>query len=112
MNFRTTVFLLALLLVAGTLALVIHYRQEHQPIETKDERKLVDLEEKDLAKVIVTPAGGKQMVLEKSYRRPPGRRGRLWDGIEQPQELVALTAAVAGAARRWRSCCSTPTASR
>src|SRR2546428_759603 len=59
MNFRTTIFLLAMLLVAGTLALVIHYRQNQQPAETKDERKLVDLEEKDLAKVVVTPAGGK-----------------------------------------------------
>ena len=66
MNFRTTVYLLALLLVAGTVFLVIHYRQNQTPTETtKDERKLVDLEQTDLAKVVVTPAGGKLMVLEK-----------------------------------------------
>ncbi len=91
MNFRTTVFLLALLLVAGTLALVIHYRQEHQSIETKDEHKLVDLEEKDLAKVIVTPSGGKRMVLEKS-----GTEWKLSEPINAPADTFAVDSLVSG----------------
>src|SRR5438552_3343670 len=91
MNFRTTVFLLALLLVAGTLALVIHYRQEHQPTETKDERKLVDLEEKDLAKVIVMPSGGKRMVLEKS-----GSEWKLSEPINAPADTFAVDSLVSG----------------
>jgi hypothetical protein len=91
MNFRTTIFLLALLLVAGTLFLVIHYRQEHQPTEIKDERKLVDLEEKDLTKVAVTPAGGKRMVLEKS-----GTEWKLTEPVTAPADTFAVDSLVSG----------------
>src|SRR5258705_1048966 len=91
MNFRTTVFLFALLMCAGTLALVIHYRQEHAPTETKDERRLVDLEEKDLTKVIVTPAGGKRMVLEKS-----GAEWKLTEPINAPADTFAVDSLVGG----------------
>src|SRR5436853_3121661 len=91
MNFRTTVFLFALLLCAGTLALVIHYRQEHQPAETKDERKLVDVEEKDLAKVVITPAGGKRMVLEKS-----GAEWKLTEPVNAPADTFAVDSLVSG----------------
>src|SRR5436309_15802177 len=91
MNFRTTVFLLALLVMAGTLALVIHYRQNEQPVEAKDERKLVDLEEKDLTKVIVTPAGGKRMVLEKS-----GAEWRLTEPVSAPADTFAVDSLVSG----------------
>ena len=101
MNFRTTVFLFALLLCAGTLALVIHYRQEHQPAETKDEHKLVDLEEKDLSKIVVTPAGGKRMVLEKS-----GMEWKLAEPISAPADTFAvdsLVSALTGLRARERS---------
>src|SRR6185436_9680036 len=92
MNFRTTVFLFALLLCAGTLALVIHYRQERQPTETtKDERKLVDLDEKDLSKVVVTPAGGKRMVLEKS-----GTEWKLTEPVNAPADTFAVDSLVGG----------------
>jgi hypothetical protein len=91
MNFRTTIFLMALLLVAGTLALVIHYRQNQQPTETKDERKLVDLEEKDLSKVVVTPAGGKRMVLEKS-----GMEWKLTEPVSAPADTFAVDSLVSG----------------
>ena len=80
-----------MLLVAGTLALVIHYRQNQQPAETKDERKLVDLEEKDLAKVVVTPAGGKRIVLEKS-----GTEWRLTEPVTAPADTFAVDSLVSG----------------
>src|SRR5881394_2206505 len=90
MNFRTTVFLLAVLVLAGTLALVIHYRQNEQPNETtKDEHKLVDLEEKDLSKIVVTPAGGKRMVLEKS-----GMEWKLAEPISAPADTFAVDSLV------------------
>jgi hypothetical protein len=91
MNFRTTIFLLALLLAAGTLALVIHYRQNQPAAETKDEHKLVDLEEKDLTKVVVTPAGGKQMVLEKS-----GMEWKLTEPVAAPADTFAVDSLVSG----------------
>src|SRR5215216_1575547 len=91
MNFRTTAFLLALLLVAGTLALVIRYRQNNQPEEKKDERKLVDLEDKDLTKVVVTPAGGKRMVLERS-----GAEWRLTEPVSAPADTFAVDSLVSG----------------
>jgi len=91
MNFRTTVFLLALLLVAGTLTLVIHYRQDQPAAEAKDEHKLVDLEEKDLTKVVVTPAGGKRMVLEKS-----GMEWKLTEPVSAPADTFAVDSLVSG----------------
>ena len=91
MNFRTTVFLLALLMVAGTLTLVILHRQNSQPAETKDERKLVDLDEKDLAKVVITPAGGKRMVLEKF-----GTEWRLTEPVVAPADTFAVDSLVSG----------------
>jgi hypothetical protein len=91
MNFRTTIFLLAFLGMAGTLALIIRYRQNSAPVEVKDERKLVDLEEKDLQKVVVTPAGGKRMVLEKV-----GMEWRLSEPVVAPADSFAVDSLVSG----------------
>src|SRR6266850_2515118 len=89
MNFRTTIFLLAFLAVAGTVALVVHYRQISTPTDVKDERKLVDLGEKDLRQVIVTPAGGKRMVLEKT-----GIEWRLTEPVSAPADSFAVDSLV------------------
>src|SRR5687767_453146 len=92
MNFRTTAYLLALLLVVGTLFFVVRWRQNREPTETtKDERKLVDLEEKDLTKVVVTPAGGKRMVLEKS-----GTEWKLTEPVDAPADTFAVDSLVSG----------------
>src|SRR6267142_362113 len=89
MNFRTTFFLLAMLLVAGTVALIVHYRQSSAPSDVKDERKLVDLGEKDLRQVIVTPAGGKRMVLDKT-----GIEWRLTEPVSAPADSFAVDSLV------------------
>src|SRR4051794_38551910 len=89
MNFRTTTFLFGLLLLAGILALVVHYRQNSQPTDVKDERKLVDLGEKDLRKVSITPAGGKRMVLEKT-----GIEWRLTEPVNAPADSFAVDSLV------------------
>jgi uncharacterized protein DUF4340 len=89
MNFRTTIFLLAFLAVAGTVTLVVHYRQISAPTDVKDERKLVDLGEKDLRQVMVTPAGGKRMVLEKT-----GIEWRLTEPVAAPADSFAVDSLV------------------
>jgi hypothetical protein len=91
MNFRTTILLVILLLMAGGLALLINYRQNKEPVEAKDDRKLVDLATEDVKQLAVTPAGGKRMVLEKS-----GTEWKLVEPVSAAADTFAVDSLVRG----------------
>jgi len=94
MNYRTTLILLCVLIVVGVALLFVN-RGEKAPKDTSTpgEAKLIDVESKDITKVIVTPADGKQLVLEKK-----GVEWRLVEPIAAPADLWAVDSLVRGLA--------------
>jgi hypothetical protein len=94
MNYRTTLILLCVLIVVGVALLFVN-RGEKAPKDTTTpgEAKLIDVESKDITKVIVTPADGKRLVLEKK-----GVEWRLVEPIAAPADLWAVDSLVRGLA--------------
>jgi hypothetical protein len=65
MNFKTTLVLLVLLVALGSVLFIVRNKQSNEP-ETPTAKKLIDIDQKDVSKIIVTPADGKKIVLEQS----------------------------------------------
>jgi len=69
MNFRTTLVLLVLVLVAGGLFLYTNHKESENPGSPQasgNEHKLLDVDSKDVTRVAITNADGKRTVLEKT----------------------------------------------
>ena len=83
MNFKTTIFLLVLLAAAGVYLGVSHLgksSEENAPAQ-KSTAKLIDADSNDVTRILVTPADGKQMVLEKT-----GATWRMLEPVNAPAD--------------------------
>jgi hypothetical protein len=66
MNTRTTLLLLAVLAVVGTVAIFVNNKKNDGDDVTKQtDQKLLDISSNDVVKLAVTPASGQKMVFEK-----------------------------------------------
>jgi hypothetical protein len=65
MNFRTTIFLLILVVIVGVSVFFINNRENKPTETTTNEHKLIDLDTADVTRVVLTPGDGKAIVLEK-----------------------------------------------
>ncbi len=99
MNFKTTILLVVLLALVGGYLFVTRDKGE---AETKtEEHSLVDVKKDDVSKVVITPADGKQIVLEKSAAKPVTKTmmnatgGADWR-LTQPVNALADAAEVTG----------------
>lgn len=66
MNFRTTLILLASLVVVGAIALFVKSRSGEEPVFSAKEKTLLKMDSYDVTRLVVTPADGQRMVLEKA----------------------------------------------
>ena len=68
MNFKTTIFMLVLLAAAGIYLAVTHLGKSGEETSTAQANpaKLIDAGDADVSKIVVTPADGKRLVLEKT----------------------------------------------
>src|ERR1051325_99879 len=92
MNFKTTTLLLVALLVVGVAVILVQLKSG-KPGETADENaaKVLKLSSSDVKKVLVKPAEGKTLVLEKS-----GSDWRMIEPINAAANSVAVDALVNG----------------
>jgi hypothetical protein len=65
MNFRTTFVLLVLLLGVGAYLMFSPGKSSDSSVQTSNPQKLLDISSNDVSKVIIAPAGGKRIVLER-----------------------------------------------
>ncbi len=83
MNFKTTVILIVLLAAAGTWLFFTHEPPPTQPQTSSDQgAKLIDVDSRNVTRVIVTPADGPEFTLEKD--------GADWQ-ITEPTKAAADT---------------------
>ena len=94
MNYKTTVVLLCVLVVLG-VALLFVDRGGKEPGETtaSGEKRLFDVETKDVTKVSVTTADGKRLVAEKA-----GAEWKLLEPVAAPADTWAVDSMVRGLA--------------
>jgi hypothetical protein len=65
MNFRTTFILLALLLGVGAYVMLSPSKSPNGSAQTNNPQRLLDMSSNDVSKVVITPADGKRIVLER-----------------------------------------------
>ena len=65
MNFRTTFILLVLLLGVGAYLMFSPGKSSTSSVQTSNPQKLLDISSNDVSKVIIAPADGKRIVLER-----------------------------------------------
>jgi hypothetical protein len=91
MNFKTTLVLLVLLVLAG-VAVLLTRNGGDEPVQSADAdagRKLIELDQSDVIKVAVNPSAGEPFVLEKS-----GGAWRVAEPVSAPAEPFAVDSLV------------------
>src|SRR3954471_2224094 len=99
MNFRTTVILLAVLLVVGVAVFFVARKGDDTEGQT-NKKKLVDLADEDVTRVVITRAGAPQRIV---FERPAKTAAKAADSpFGPPPRPWRMLEPVATAAQAWQ----------